>query len=185
MLVASATGKLEMGFPALAELHAAKYGPGFAAGWMLRDNDTTTTGVYPATAIPDQNQLRAMIDPLAQNGTTDCVNRAHFNMAVEARTARIEALRASGAMLPKESAISAKSSPARKRVSVCSPSPRIFPPTFGQFPDIEVALIAAQSGITAAIQVQSGGFDTHGNVPTTTGPTDRLRGDQSDHLPLG
>ena len=28
----AATGKLEMGFPALGELHAAKYGPGFAAG---------------------------------------------------------------------------------------------------------------------------------------------------------
>ena len=63
---------------------------------MLRDNDTTTTGLYPATAIPDRNQLRAMVDPLAQNGTTDYVNRAHFNKTVEARTARIEALRASG-----------------------------------------------------------------------------------------
>ena len=39
-----------------------------------------------------------------------------------------------------------------------------IPVTFGQFPDIEVALIAAQSGITAAIQVQTGGFDTHGNA---------------------
>ena len=27
-----ATGKLEMGFPALCELHAAKYGAGFAGG---------------------------------------------------------------------------------------------------------------------------------------------------------
>ena len=96
-------------------------------GMDAEDNDTTTTGTYPATAIPDQNQLRAMIDPIAQNGTTDWVNRAHFNMAVETRTARIEALRASGAMLPKESSISEQVLATRKRVSVCSPSPRIFP----------------------------------------------------------
>ena len=164
-----ATGKLEMGFPALGELHAAKYGPGFAAGWMLRDNDTTTTGVYPATAIPDQNQLRAMIDPLAQNGTTDYVNRAHFNMAVDARSARIEALRASGAMLPKERSISAQviaGKEARQRLLAVAAN---IPLTFGQFPDIEVALIAAQSGITAAIQVSTGGFDTHGNAAANDG----------------
>ena len=164
-----ATGKLEMGFPALGELHAAKYGSGFAAGWMLRDNDTTTTGVYPATAIPDQNQLRAMIDPIAQNGTTDYVNRAHFNMAVQTRTARIEALRASGAMLPKEKSISEQvmaGAEARQRLLAVAAN---IPVQFGQFPDIEVALIAAQSGITAAIQVARGGFDTHGNAAANDG----------------
>jgi Protein of unknown function (DUF1501) len=164
-----ATGKLEMGFPALGELHAAAHAPGFAAGWMLRDNDTTTTGVYPATAIPDQNQLRAMIDPLAQNGTTDYVNRAHFNKTVAARTARIEALRANGAMLPKESAISAQvlaGAEARQRLLAVAAN---IPTVFGPFPDIEVPLIAAQSGITAAIQIQTGGFDTHGNVADNDG----------------
>ncbi len=58
-----------MGFAPICELHAAKYAGGAPAGWMLRDNGTVSTGVYPATAIPDQNQLRAMIDPLAVNGT--------------------------------------------------------------------------------------------------------------------
>jgi hypothetical protein len=164
-----ATGKLEMGFPALGELHAARHGPGFAAGWMLRDNDTTTTGVYAATAIPDQNQLRAMIDPLAQNGTTDWVNRAHFNKAVQTRTARIEALRASGVMLPKERSISEQvmaGAEARQRLLAVAAN---IPPTFGQFPEIEVALIACQSGITAAVQFATGGFDTHGNAAANDG----------------
>ena len=44
-----------------------------------------------------------------------------------------------------------------------------IPNQFGQFPDIEVALIAAQSGITASIQLQTGGFDTHGNVADNDG----------------
>ena len=164
-----ATGKLEMGFPALGELHAAKYGASFAAGWMIRDNDTTTTGVYAATAIPDQNQLRAMIDPIAQNGTTDFVNRAHFNKAVQTRTARIEALRASGVMMPKERSISEQvmaGAEARQRLLQVAEN---IPPTFGQFPDIEVALIACQSGITAAFQVATGGFDTHGNAAGNDG----------------
>ena len=166
----AATGKLEMGFPALCELHAAAYAPGFAAGWMLRDNDTTTTGVYPATAIPDQNQLRAMIDPLAQNGTTDYVNRAQFNKTVQARTARIEALRASGAMLPKERLLSEQvmaGAEARQRLLAVAAN---IPVQFGQFPDIEVPLIAAQSGITASIQIQTGGFDTHGSAADNDGP---------------
>jgi hypothetical protein len=164
-----ATGKLEMGFPALAELHAAAHGPAFAAGWMIRDNDTTTTGVYAATAIPDQNQLRAMIDPIAQNGTTDYVNRAHFNKAVQTRTARIEALRASGVMLPKERSISEQvmaGAEARQRLLAVAAN---IPVQFGQFPEIEVALIACQSGITAAVQVATGGFDTHGNAAGNDG----------------
>ncbi len=164
-----ATGKLEMGFPALCELHAARHALGMPAGWMLRDNDTTTTGVYPATAIPDQNQLRAMIDPLAQNGTTDYVKRADFNKAIEARTARIEALRANGVMLPKERQITEQvlaGKEARVRLAAVAAN---IPVQFGQFPDLEVALIAAQSGITASIQVSSSGFDTHGNVAANDG----------------
>lgn len=167
---AARSGKLEMGFPAIAELHAATYGQGMAAGWMNRDNDTTTTGYYPSTAIPDQNQLRAMIDPVAQNGTTDFVNRAHFNKTVATRTARIEALRASGYMLPKESALSAQvlaGAEARQRLLAVAAN---IPTTFGQFPDIEIPLIAAQSGITASIQFAVGGFDTHGSVAANDGP---------------
>ena len=72
------------------------------AGWLLRDSGTVSAGLYPATAIPDQNQLRAMIDPLAVNGTNDYVKRADFNKTVEARAARLEALKANGVMLPKE-----------------------------------------------------------------------------------
>ena len=61
-----------------------------------------------------------------------------------------------------------------------------IPATFGQFPDIEVSLIAAQSGITAAIPTSSGGFDTHGNVADNDGANGSFaRCDQSDDLPVG
>ena len=45
-----------------------------------------------------------------------------------------------------------------KRVSVCSLSPRIFLCRLDTFPDIEVSLIAAQSGITAAIRFKVEGL---------------------------
>jgi len=163
------SGKLAMGFAPICELHAAKFAGGAPAGWMLRDGGTLSTGVYPATAIPDQNQLRAMIDPLAVNGTNDYVKRADFAKTVEARAARLEALKANGVTLPKERALTDEfiaGKQARIRLAAVAQN---IPATFGQFPDIEVGLIAAQSGITASIQVSRGGFDTHGSAAANDG----------------
>lgn len=163
------SGKLAMGFAPLCELHAAKFAGGAPAGWMLRDGGTVSTGVYPATAIPDQNQLRAMIDPLAVNGTTDYVKRADFTKTVEARAARLEALKANGVTLPKDRLITDEFVAAKEaRIRLAAVAQNI-PATFGQFPDIEVGLIAAQSGITASIQVARGGFDTHGSAADNDG----------------
>ena len=116
------TGKLAMGFAPICELHAAKYAAGLPAGWLLRDGGTVEHWVYPATAIPDQNQLRAMIDPLAVNGTNDYVKRADFNKTVEARAARLEALKANGVMLPKERLIT--DAVHRWQGSACPPGSR-------------------------------------------------------------
>ena len=172
------TGKLAMGFAPLCELHAAKVAAGMPAGWLLRDGGTVSAGLYPATAIPDQNQLRAMIDPLAVNGTNDYVKRADFSKTVEARAARLEALKANGVMLPKERLITdafIAGKEARVRLAAVANN---IPVNFGQFPDLEVSLICAQSGITAAIQTSSGGFDTHGDVngnnQSLTNATNRL-----------
>ena len=110
-----------------------------------------------------------MIDPLAVNGTNDYVKRADFNKTVEARAARLEALKANGIMLPKERLITdafIAGKEARVRLAAVASN---IPVTFGQFPDIEVSLIGAQSGITAAIQTSSGGFDTHGSVADNDG----------------
>ena len=75
-------------------------------------------------------------------------------------------------MLPKEVDQRASHGGAEARQRLLAVAANI-PPTFGQFPDIEVALIAAQSGITAAIQIQPEGLIRTAMLPTT-GPTDRL-----------
>ena len=159
----SATGKLMMGYAPLSELHAAKYAGGAPAGWMVRDGDTVSTGVYPATAVPDQNQLRAMVDPLASSGTTDYVKRTDFNKTVEARQARLEALKANGILLPKERLVTDEFLAAKEARIRLQAVAQNIPATFGNNPDIEVFMIAAQSGITAAGTIGSGGFDCHGS----------------------
>ena len=115
-----------------------------------------------------------MIDPLAVNGTNDYVKRSDFSKTVEARAARLEALKANGVMLPKERLITdafIAGKEARVRLAAVAAN---IPVTFGPFPDLEVSLICAQSGITAAIQTTSGGFDTHGDVTANDGANGSL-----------
>ncbi len=88
---------------------------------------------------------------------------------MEARAARLEALKANGITLPKERLITDEFMAGKEaRVRLAAVAQNI-PATFGQFPDIEVGLIAAQSGITAAIQTARGGFDTHGSAADNDG----------------
>jgi hypothetical protein len=173
----ASTGKLEMGYAPICELHAAKYAPGAPAGWIARDDAraTTSTGLVTATPVPDGNQLRAMVTPNSASATQDRMKQADYMKTVAARDARLQALKASGVSLPKESLITEQflaGKEARVRLEAVA---QLIPATFTQqFADIEVTAIAMQAGITAAAQLSSGGFDTHGNVEDNNGPNGSL-----------
>lgn len=163
----ASTGKLEMGYAPLCELHAAKYGPGYAAAWMNNDDarSAMSTGLVTATPVPDGNQLRAMVTPNAANATQDRMKQADYQKTIAMRDARLQALKASGVMLPKERLITDQiiaGKEARVRLEAVA---NLIPATFTNgFADIEVAAIAMQAGVTASAQIRSGGFDCHGSV---------------------
>ncbi|HVE88289.1 MAG TPA: DUF1501 domain-containing protein [Burkholderiaceae bacterium] len=173
----ASTGKLEPGFAPICELHAAKYGPGYAAAWMNRDDARAamSTGLVSPTPVPNGDQLRAMVLPNSANATTDFVKQTDYAKAVAVRTARLEALKAAGVMLPKERLLTEQviaGKEARVRLEAVAAN---IPQAFNQqFADIQVGLIAAQSGITAAIQVERGGFDSHGNIEDYNGANGSL-----------
>lgn len=158
------TGKLEMGYAPLCEMYAAKHGVGEPVAWMSAGGYDTSAGLTVATPGPDGNQLRALIEPNAASATTTHIKRADYDKVVATRDARLQALKASGTMLPKESLITEqwiRGKEARARLAAVAEN---IPATFGQFPDIEVGMIAMQSGITTAFQWDTGGFDCHGSV---------------------
>jgi hypothetical protein len=173
----ASTGRLEMGYAPICELHAAKYGPGYPAAWIARDDAraTASTGLVTATPVPDGNQLRAMVTPNSASATQDRMKQADYMKTVAARDARLQALKATGVSLPKESLITEQflaGKEARARLEAVA---ALIPATFTQqFADIEVAAIAMQAGITAAAQITSGGFDVHGDVEDMNGPNGAL-----------
>src|SRR5512140_361106 len=91
-----ATGRLDMGYPTMAELFAATYGQGLPMPWMNAGAFGTSAGLLPATAVPDQNTFRALVAPNAASATNDFMKQADLNKAWAARTQRMQALQASG-----------------------------------------------------------------------------------------
>ena len=81
----ASTGKLEMGYAPLCELHAAKYGPGYPAAWIARDDarSIASTGLVTATPVPDGNQLRAMVTPNSASATQDRMKQADYQKTVD------------------------------------------------------------------------------------------------------
>ncbi|MDQ3188508.1 MAG: DUF1501 domain-containing protein [Pseudomonadota bacterium] len=172
-----ATGKLEMGYAPICELHAAKFGAGQPANWMARDDGRAmmSAGLATPTPVPNGDQLRAMVLPNAASATNDFVKQSDFAKTVAVRNARLEALKAAGVMLPKERLLTEQFIAGKEaRVRLEAVAANIPQQISQQFPDIQVGLIAAQSGITAAIQVARGGFDAHGNIEDYNGANGSL-----------
>ncbi|MGH6611373.1 MAG: DUF1501 domain-containing protein [Burkholderiaceae bacterium] len=171
------TGKLEMGYAPICELHAAKYAPGAPAAWMSRDDARAamSVGFATPTPVPNGDQLRSMVLPNSANATNDFVKQSDYTKAVAVRTARLEALKAAGVMLPKEKLLTEQfiaGKEARVRLEAVA---ALIPQAFNQqFADIQVGLVGAQAGITAAIQVSRGGFDSHGNIEDYNGANGSL-----------
>ena len=171
------TGKLEMGFAPICELHAAKYGPGQPVAWMARDDGgaTISAGFVTPTPVPNGDQLRQLVTPNAASATQDFMKQSDVDKTIAARDARLQALKASGVLLPKERLITEQfiaGKEARIRLEAVA---ALIPATFSQqFADIQVGLIGAQAGITAAIQVARGGFDAHGNIEDYNGANGSL-----------
>ncbi|MEP6608170.1 MAG: DUF1501 domain-containing protein [Burkholderiaceae bacterium] len=173
----ASSGKLEMGYAPICELHAAKYGSGQPIAWMARDDTraTTSVGYVTATPVPSGDQLRANVLPNAASGTSDFMKQGDLAKTIATRDARLQALKASGVMLPKEKLITEQviaGKEARVRLESVA---ALIPATFNQQNgDIQVGLIAAQAGITSAIQVARGGFDAHGNIEQYNGANGSL-----------
>ena len=134
-----------------------------------------STGLVTATPVPDGNQLRTMVEPNAANATQHRMKQADYQKTIAARDARLQALKASGVILPKEKLITEQfldGKEARVRLEAVA---ALIPAQFTNgFADIEVAAIAMQAGITASAQIPSGGCDFHGSVEgIMTAPTER------------
>lgn len=163
---ASATGKLEMGFATLCELHAAKYGVGKPMAWLAQGGTfQISAGLSVPTPVPGPDQLRSSIVPNASSATSLFVKQADFDKTLAVRDARLQALKASGITLPRERLINDQFISAKEARARLAAVAQNIPATIDQnFPAAQVALIAAQSGIMSSALLQVGGFDAHGGL---------------------
>ena len=162
-----ATGRLDMGYPTMAELFAATYGRGLPMPWLNAGAYSVSAGLLPATAVPDQNTFRALVSPNTASATNDFMKQADLNKAWAARAQRMQAMQASGTLLPKQSVLADQFGATTSSRALMQQVSTFIPATFDTpFTQAHVALIAAQAGITSTIQLSSGGFDGHSQLAT-------------------
>jgi uncharacterized protein (DUF1501 family) len=161
---AHATGRLDLGYPNISELFAAKYGGGMPMPWLNSGGFRTSAGLVAATPMPDANALRALTQPNASSATNDFMKQADMDKVLAARAERMKAMQARADLLPRSKTVveqfvgSADSRALLQRVAQYTPA------TFDTFTQAHIGLIAAQAGITSTIQLSSGGFDAHSNI---------------------
>ncbi|MDH5207880.1 MAG: DUF1501 domain-containing protein [Burkholderiaceae bacterium] len=159
-----ATGRLDMGYPNVAELFAAQYGRGLPMPWLNSGGFSTSAGLMPATPVPDSNTFRALVAPNAASATNDFMKQADLNKAFATRAQRMAALQATGTMLPKQSLLADQFSATTDARALMERVASFIPATFDTFTQAHVGLVAAQAGITSTIQLASGGFDGHSQL---------------------
>lgn len=160
---AHATGKLDMGYPNISELHAATHGKSLPLAWLNGGGFRTSAGLMPATPVPDANGFRALSQPNAASATNDFMKQADLSRAQAARAERMRALMAKGDLLPRSKTSVQEFIDAADSRALLARVAAVTPATFDQFTQAHIALIAGLAGLTTTVQLATGGFDTHSN----------------------
>jgi len=160
---AHATGRLDMGYPNISELHAATHGKSLPLAWLNGGGFRTSAGLMPATPVPDANGFRALSQPNAASATNDFMKQADLSRAQAARAERMKALMAKGDLLPRSKTSVQEFIDAADSRALLARVAQVTPATFDQFTQAHIALIAGLAGLTTTVQLSTGGFDTHSN----------------------
>ncbi len=161
---AHATGRLDMGYPNVAELFAFTYGRGMPMPWLSSGGFRTSAGLVPPTRVPDANAWRALTQPNAASASNDFMKQADVTRTQLARAERMKALQARGDLLPRSKIAVEEFLGAADSRALLQRVSQLTPATFDTFTQAHIALIAAQAGITSTLQLASGGFDAHDNI---------------------
>jgi hypothetical protein len=162
---AHATGRLDLNFPTMPELFAATYGQGLPMPWLNSGGFSRSVGLVPATPVPDQNTFRALVTPNLASATNDFMKQADLNRVFATRAERMQAMQASGKLLPKADVLANQFAATGSSRALMERVAAYIPATFDTpYTQAHVALIAAQAGITSTIQLSSGGFDGHSQL---------------------
>jgi uncharacterized protein (DUF1501 family) len=161
---AHATGRLDMGYPNIAELFAFTNGRGMPMPWLNSGGFRTSAGLVPPTRVPDANAWRALTQPNAASASNDFMKQADVTRTQLARAERMRALQARGDLLPRSRVAVEEFLGAADSRALLQRIAQLTPATFDSFTQAHIALIAAQAGITSTVQLSSGGFDAHDNI---------------------
>lgn len=160
-----ATGKVDMGYPNVAELFASVHGQGLPFPWLNAGGFATSVGLAAPTPMPSANALAALASPNFASANNDFMKQADLDKALLARGERVRALQARGDMIPRANRVGNQFNDSDESRALLKRVAAFIPATFdNNFTQAHAGLIAAQAGIASTIQLSTGGFDGHAGL---------------------
>lgn len=163
-----ATGRLDIGYPNIAELFASVNGKGLPLAYLAAGGFTASAGLRAPTPMPDANNFRALVSPNSASATNDFMKQSDLDRVQAARAERMRALLARGDALPRTQTVANEFIAAADSRALMQRVAALTPATFDTpFTQAHVGLLAAQAGIACTMQISTGGFDAHSNIDNT------------------
>jgi hypothetical protein len=193
-IVSRWSGRLAHGYPNTAELIAAAYGQGLSLPYISKGGYQKSVGIMPFTRLPDFKMINELAQPNRISATKNYLKQSDIVILQNYKQARLEALGGINTHFPALSrALNAQNIAHEgrgllERLVDYIPSAGLDAvDTQGNktafVRNIHLALISAQAGLTASVNLESGiGFDLHSNfdaksatkMPRLTGALDYL-----------
>jgi hypothetical protein len=159
---AHATGTLAMAYASAPELYSYAKGSMLPLAWLNNGAYGMSAGLVPPTPMPNGANFRQLISPNSQSAATDYNKDQDVTKILAARADRVRAQKAAGTLAPRSEMVNAQFIGASDSRALLARVNQFLPATFDNA--AHVGLVSAQAGLTAAISLQSGGFDGHGQL---------------------
>jgi Protein of unknown function (DUF1501) len=169
------SGRLAPGYPSLAAIAAAAYGPGLPLSFVSYGTYRETAGLIPYTRIESPYALRNLCRPnVVPWGGTVYTDDDELDVIHRYRDERLAAMRGESDQLPRRAFSMARLAEARANAGGLSALAAKLP---DDFPDpidkdgnwnyllqqVDLALLCYDAGLTVSCDLISWGFDTHAN----------------------
>ncbi|MEH6344867.1 MAG: DUF1501 domain-containing protein [Bermanella sp.] len=162
------SGRTSVGFPSMTALFAHEHGSALPVSYLNFGGYAETAGLIRYSRIDKVSELRSVLEPNVNGNSGRFYAQSDVNQIVAAQQARLEKMKASDGLLPRQKSAMEAYYSARPNTVALEQFASVIPDdslienskTLFQ---AQIAILGFKAGVTCAADIDAGGFDSHQN----------------------